>query len=206
MKSELPFKAAAFSAALLTAFIFTAARAGGQNVSIDKKTAYLVIDIQNDYFTGGKLPMFDSGKAAVKAKSVLDFFRYKKLAVIHIRHENSGDKATFFIPGTEGAEIHSSVKPLVNEPVLLKRKPSSFIGTALEEELKKKGITHIVISGMQSNVCVKSTTLEALTKNYKVTVLEDSIAAKDMETHNKAVAEMREKGAFITGSDAIVKK
>jgi nicotinamidase-related amidase len=181
-------------------FIF-AAQPGA---SIDVKTAYIIIDIQNDYFPGGKLEMLNSTMAAENAKKVLEFFRKKKLTVIHIRHENTAPTATFFIPGTEGANIHSSVTPLKNEPVLLKHKPSSFIGTTLDEDLKAKGITHLIISGMQSNVCVRSTTLEALTKNYKVTVVDDAIAAKNIEVHNTAVAEIVEKGAQTVKAASII--
>lgn len=179
-------------------FCGIASSAEKPDIKTGNRTAYLIIDIQNDYLPGGKFELPNSAKAAENTKNVLSFLRKKKISIIHIRHENEGPKATFFIPGTTGAEIHSSVTPLKTEPVLLKHKPSSFIGTALEDELKKKGITHLIISGMQSNVCIKSTTLEAITKKYSVTVIEDCIAAKNEELHKKAVSEMKEQGAEIS--------
>jgi nicotinamidase-related amidase len=203
LKKILIASAGSFMAVIF--FCGIASSAEKSDIKAGNRTAYIIIDIQNDYFPGGKLELLNSAKAAENAKNVLSYMRKKKIDIIHIRHENEGSKATFFIPGTTGAEIHSSVTPLKNEPVFLKHKPSSFIGTALEEELKKNGITHLVISGMQSNVCVQSTTLEALTKGYTVTVLKDSIAAKNEELHKKAVSEMKEQGAEIALSSDIMK-
>ncbi len=169
-------------------------------------TAFLLIDIQNDYFPGGKFELHEAGKAGNTAKLLLAHFRKMKVPVLHIRHESIRPGAAFFIPGTPGADIHPLVSPAEGETVILKHEPSSFIGTNLEDELGKRDIKTLVICGMQSNVCVKSTALDAVRMKYTVIVAEDAIAARSEEIHHKAVEEMRAAGVSIEDASGIKKK
>jgi len=95
------------------------------------KTALLLIDIQNDYFPRGTMEVFGSTEVAENASAVLEIFRQKKLLIVHIQHISTRPGAAFFLPDTNGAEIHNSVKPLPNEEVFVKHYPNSFRGTAL---------------------------------------------------------------------------
>lgn len=86
------------------------------------------------------------------------------------------------------------MKPLAEETVILKHKPNSFFETNLDEELKNRKIEHLVLCGMRTNVCVQATTLEALTLGYKVTVVEDAVAALNTTEHQtglKVIADNR---------------
>jgi hypothetical protein len=83
-------------------------------------TALVVIDLQNDYFPGGAMELEGAEAAAARASEALKNFREKKLPVIHVRHLSVRPGATFFLPGTRGAEIHASVKPLAGETVIEK--------------------------------------------------------------------------------------
>ena len=83
-------------------------------------TALLIIDIQNDYFPGGTMELEGADAAGAKAGQALKSFRDKRLPIIHVRHLSVRPGATFFIPGTKGAEIHPSVKPGANEAVIEK--------------------------------------------------------------------------------------
>ena len=66
--------------------------------------ALVIIDIQNDYFPGGKMELEGADAAAANAAKVLRQFREKKLPVIHVRHLSTRAGATFFLPGTAGAD------------------------------------------------------------------------------------------------------
>lgn len=79
------------------------------------KCALLLIDIQNDYFPGGKSELFQPEKAAENAKLLLEHFRSRELPVIHVQHISKINPNGFFQPGTAGAEIHPSVAPKDNE-------------------------------------------------------------------------------------------
>jgi nicotinamidase-related amidase len=96
------------------------------------KQALLIIDVQNDYFDGGKMPLHNPTKALEHVERILLKFRERGLPVIHIQHINEPDD-TFFQPDTDGAEIHSRLMPLSNEYHLIKHMPSSFLGTNLEK-------------------------------------------------------------------------
>jgi nicotinamidase-related amidase len=88
------------------------------------KTALLLVDIQNDYFPGGKMTLEGVDAASVNASRLLSRFREKRLPVFHIRHLATRPGATFFLPGTAGSEIHPSVAPRVDETVIVKHFPS----------------------------------------------------------------------------------
>src|SRR5262245_38954899 len=111
-------------------------------------TALLIIDIQNDYFPGGAMQLESSEAAGAKAGLALKSFREKKLPVIHVRHLSVRPGATFFLPGTRGAEIHASVQPVGGETVIEKNFPNSFRNTGLKDFLEKQNIKQLVVTGM----------------------------------------------------------
>ena len=71
-------------------------------------TALVIIDIQNDYFPGGAMELEGADAAGAKASQALKIFRERKLPIVHVRHLSVRPGATFFVPGTKGAEIHAA--------------------------------------------------------------------------------------------------
>lgn len=142
--------------------------------------ALIVIDIQNDYFKGGKNCLFNTEEVAKRAKKVIDKFREKKLPIIHIQHLASKESA-FFNRGTVGAEINEIVKPINGEKTITKGKPSSFLNTELDDYLKKLKINDIVLVGMMSHYCVDSTARSGKELGYSVTVIEDCCTTMNVE-------------------------
>ena len=96
--------------------------------------ALLIIDIQNDYFPGGASALVGPEEAAKQAAKLIAAFRKKGQPVIHMQHLSVRPGATFFVPGTKGADIHESVKPLAGETVLQKNFPNCFRETRLLEQ------------------------------------------------------------------------
>lgn len=161
------------------------------------KTVLVLIDIQNDYFPGGKYELLESDKASLQAQILLDEFRKRNLPVIHVRHENIRPEASFFLPNTPGAAIHPNVNPQAGEKVIVKHQVSSYIDTGLETILRNWGTKHLIFCGMQTNWCVRATTLDAIKKGFQVTVIEDAIAARSIDVHQGAIKEMAENGAQL---------
>lgn len=159
--------------------------------------ALLLIDIQNDYFSGGKYELLESDKASLQAKVLLDEFRKRNLPIIHVRHESIGPDAGFFLPNTYGADIHANVAPKTGETVIVKHQVSSFIDTDLETIIRNGGTKQLIICGMQTNWCVRATTLDALKKGYKVVVIEDAVAARNIDLHQGAIKELAENGGQL---------
>lgn len=150
-------------------------------------TALLLIDIQNDYFPGGKMELEGSVEASEKAKRVLLHFREKCLPIIHIQHISTRPGASFFIPGTEGVEIHCNVKPIAGEIIVQKNFPNSFRNTNLLQELKSKDVNRVIISGMMTHMCVDATTRAAFDFGFKCIVLHNACATKALSFNNKIV-------------------
>ncbi len=121
------------------------------------KSAFIIVDIQNDYFKGGRNELYQPEQAASNAKCVLDHYRKKGLPVYHVQHISNREGATFFLPGTEGAENHKLVKPQPGEKVFVKHTPNSFFDTGLADELTDQHIENITVCGMMSHMCIDTT-------------------------------------------------
>lgn len=147
------------------------------------KQALLIIDVQNDYFPGGKAELYNSLEALDNIEKVMAQFRQRHLPVIHVQHINAYEGATFFLPNTDGACIHSRLKPLENESLIIKQAPNSFLGTNLEAILKENEITDLIICGMMSHMCIDTTVRACMDYGIKVTLLEDACATKNLVFH-----------------------
>ena len=157
----------------------------------------LLIDIQNDYFQGGKFELYQSEQAANQAKKMLQLFRAHNLPVFHIQHINHSPNAPFFVSNTEGANIHKSVSPKNGEIVIEKHTPDSFYQTTLKSELDKKGINHLVVCGMMTHMCVDTTVRAAVSLGYKITLIEDACATRELEWNNIVVPAPIVQAAFM---------
>ncbi len=151
------------------------------------KKALIIIDIQNDYFPGGTMELHKSTEAACNCKKVLDLFRKNKELIIYIQHIALKPGASFFLPGTKGAEIYEGVKPLEGEIILQKHFPNSFRETGLHDLLKKNGVTNLVFTSMMTHMCVDTTVRAAFDLGYTSTVLGDCCAAKKLTYKNETV-------------------
>ncbi len=162
------------------------------------KKALLIIDIQNDYFETGKMPITGAIQAGQNARIILEKFRADHLPVIHIQHISTRPNATFFLPETEGAEIHDIVKPLEEEKVIIKHFPNSFRETELFEYLEKMNISDLVICGMMTHMCVDSTVRAAKDYGFKITLISDACATKDLQSKKGLVKAEMVQSAFTS--------
>ncbi|SFU06971.1 cysteine hydrolase family protein [Sedimentitalea nanhaiensis] len=141
------------------------------------KSALLIVDIQNDYFPGGLMPLPEMEAAAAKAAKLLKGARDRAEPIFHIRHIAASTDAPFFRPGTEGSCINAAVLPEAAEPVLEKSRPNSFVDTGLETMLREARITHLTICGAMSQMCIDATARAAVDLGFHVTVVSDACAA-----------------------------
>lgn len=142
--------------------------------------ALLLIDIQNDYFPGGKCELFEPEKALENAVKALKIFREKELPIIHVQHINTREGAAFFLPNTHGVEIHSSLSPKPNEDIVIKHFPNSFFQTNLNEIIKEKGISELVVCDMMTHMCIDTTVRAAKDHSIPIIIIKDACASKDL--------------------------
>lgn len=148
-------------------------------------TGLLLVDIQNDYFPGGSMTLVAMDEAAANARALLESFRERGHAVYHLRHLSTRPGATFFVPGTEGAEIHASVAPRGEEALFEKHFPNGFRDTGLAPRLRNDGVDALVICGAMSHMCIDATTRAAFDHGFSCTVAEDACATRDLEFHGR---------------------
>ena len=144
-------------------------------------TALVLIDLQNDYFPGGAMELVGSEPAVQQARTLLEAFRTRRLPLFHVRHISKRPGATFFLPDTKGAEIHSAVAPLAGEHVVTKHFPSSFRETTLLEELRGAGATKLVFAGMMTHMCVDTTVRAAADLGFECLLAQDGCATKSLQ-------------------------
>ncbi len=151
------------------------------------KTALILIDIQNDYFPGGKMELEGSVEASERAARLLLFFRDAHLPLVHIQHISTRPTATYFLPNTEGVKTHVSVAPREGETLFQKHFPNSFRDTPLLEHLKREQIERVVIAGMMTHMCVDATTRAAFDFGFQCLVAEDACATRALTHAGKTV-------------------
>lgn len=162
------------------------------------KKALIIIDIQNDYFDNGTMPLNGSDAACENAKLLLDNFRVAALPVIYIQHVATRPDATFFLPNTKGVEIHKTIRPLKGEKIIIKNYPNSFRETDLFKHLKETQINDLVICGMMTHMCVDATTRAAKDFGFSISVVGDACATKDLEYNGKVVNATEVQNSFLS--------
>ena len=142
------------------------------------KHALILVDIQNDYFDGGKWPVANMAAAGANAARLLDAARDNHALVVHVHHEMP-EGGPFFVTGTQGAAINTAVAPQPGEATVLKHRPNSFHNTGLEALLRENGIEAVTICGAMSQMCIDATARAAKDMGFDVTVVADACGAKD---------------------------
>lgn len=155
-----------------------------------KKSALLIIDVQNDYFPGGKMTLHEPAQALEKITKLLAYYRQQQCPVIHIQHEmldRPNRPAAFFAPRTNGQQLHPVVLPAENETLLIKHFPSSFAGTGLLEVLQQQHIEQLIICGMMTHMCVDTTTRAAFDLGFETLVALDATTTRALTFEGETV-------------------
>jgi nicotinamidase-related amidase len=161
------------------------------------KTALLLVDIQNDYFPGGKMELVAMAAAAAQAQALLAAFRRRQWPTFHIQHVSLRKGAPFFAPGTPGVEIHAGIAALPGETVIAKHFPNSFRDTGLTEILNAAGVGELVICGAMSHMCIDASTRATADQGFGCTVIHDACATMDLTFGEKVIPARQVHGAFM---------
>lgn len=160
-------------------------------------TALVIIDVQNDYFPGGKMELDGSIDASESAKHLLNFFRDQNLPRFHIQHVATRPTATFFQPNTDGVKHHFNVMPRAGETVVEKHFPNSFRETSLLDHLRAQNIERLVIAGMMTHMCVDATTRAATDFGFQCLIAQDACATRALTHAGITVPAAQVHNAFL---------
>ena len=168
--------------------------------------ALLLIDLQNDYFPGGKFPLWNTDAVLINIKQAIKEARAKGIPIIHIQHIANPEMgiAPFFNKGTDGALIHPLILAAAPDaPVVVKEYADSFVGTNLEETLSGLGIDELLVCGMMTQNCVTHTAISKSAEKYKVSILPDCCTTVDEMLHNIALHAVSTRVSLVPAKDAI---
>ena len=166
-------------------------------------TALLIIDIQNDYFPAGRMALEGAVEASRRAGELLDAFRGKGWPVVHIQHVSTRPGASFFLPDSEGVQIHASVAPLPNEAVFRKHFPNSFRDTPLLDHLRSLSVDRLAIAGMMTHMCVDATVRAAFDHGFQCLLAHDACATRGLSFEGNAVPAPQVHHAFLAALSGI---
>lgn len=157
------------------------------------KHAILVIDMLND-FVGEQAPLRCPGGDDIipNLQKLFQWVREREgddVQLVHIQEAHRKNDADFrvrpvhAVKGTWGSDFIPPLYPKEGEYIVPKRRHSGFAHTDLDLFLREEGIDTVVVTGVWTNVCVRSTASDALYNAYKVITLSDGCASKTTEMH-----------------------
>ena len=153
------------------------------------KTAFVVIDIQND-ITKHYRDIVDRLNAAI------DWAAGQGMDLVYIRHNNLSPGARTFKPDTKGAEFAPELK-LASDRVFVKTKANALTSEAFADYIRKNGIEEFYITGADATACVKSTCFNMTKAGYRVHVISDCVTSYDLKKLPEMLAYYAEKGCEV---------
>jgi len=180
-----------------------------REIKIDPpKTAILVVDMLNDFFEEGGVMVLEGGKVLYEPiQQLLDTGRKKGMPVFWLNQTlYPGDKLfekriVHCIKDTWGAQVVDVLPVMPEDSVIAKRRYSGFFQTDLDLHLRERKIESVIVTGVVTNICVRSTVNDAFFLGYDVIVPEDCVAATserqqeahlyDIDTHYGTVTDLK---------------
>ena len=163
-------------------------------MSQQDKTAILIIDVLNDYFTTGLLK---ERRAALVANinQMAHEGRESGCPVIWVRQEFAPDLTDAFlgmrksniqitIAGTAGCQLLPELERKATDHEVIKKRYSAFFRTNLEDLLVSLNVTCLVISGINTHACVRMAAIDAYQRDYEVVIPRECVASWDQEHHD----------------------
>ncbi|WP_095138782.1 cysteine hydrolase family protein [Pseudomonas sp. Irchel s3a10] len=178
------------------------------------KSALVVIDFQNEYFSG-RMPIPDGAAALAKTRELITFADSHKIPVYHVQHIAPAGSPVFAIDG-QTVKFHQDMQPRPQDVVLQKSTVSVFASTDLDQQLKKAGIQTLIISGLMTHACVAGAARDAAPLGYNVIVASDASATRAItrangvsidkdSLHKAALAEVEDTFGDVLSTAQIVK-
>jgi len=154
--------------------------------------ALIVIDMLNDFVTG-KLKNERAKHIIHNIKRLIQVAREANVPIVYCNDAHLpvdpelkkwGEHA---MKGTEGAEVIPELKPRKGEYVFEKRTYSGFFETGLGLLLREMGVDTIVLTGLDTNICVRHTAADGFFRGYKIVVPKDATEALSEQEYQQGL-------------------
>jgi nicotinamidase-related amidase len=150
--------------------------------------ALLVIDVQNEYFTG-RLPVTYPHGSIVNILKAMDAAHAAHVPVVVIQHTSRTAGAATFLPGTPAWELYPEVKKRPHDLLIEKILPGSFTRTDLGRWLNERGISTVTIAGYMTQMCCDTTARQAFHRGYVVKFLSDATGTLSVTNSAGAISD-----------------
>jgi nicotinamidase-related amidase len=178
------------------------------------KTVLLLIDLQRDFLeTNGRLPVpaGDANRVIAVANRMIEHAQKAGWTMIWIKNEFRwrqflGNISRKFaaMKGSRGSEIDPRINCSTEFMMVVKCCADGFSNARLEAALKDLAPERIVALGLMTDECVQETARGAISRGYRVEVIEDGVASMTEADHQKGLANLRECGAALRRSEELV--
>jgi nicotinamidase-related amidase len=166
--------------------------------------ALLVIDCQNDYFPGGRFPLWNAEGTLETLENAIHAAKRQGIPVVLVQHAAKGAPAFFFEAGTPGADLHPRIRAAAPEaPVVVKAAADAFHDTDLAATLRARGADELLVCGMMTQNCVTHTVLSRAAGTLAVTVLTDACTTVSEILHLIALNALSTRVALATAAQAL---
>ncbi len=170
--------------------------------------ALLIIDMQHDFAVPGGACEVPGAHATIGAiRKVLTRFRDLGWPVFHVVREYRADgsdveisrqealaRKPMVVPGTPGVRIVPGLEPIEGECRIVKQRFSAFMFTELDLILRRKGITHLTVTGTQLPFCLRATLFDGLCLGYRMTLLTDGSSSRTADIHQANIRDILDAG------------
>ena len=134
------------------------------------RTALVVIDVQNDVVAAAH----ERDAVVGRIRSLVDRAREEQVPVVWVQHADED-----LAHGSDGWRIVPELSPAPSEPVVDKSYGDSFEDTRLEHVLAGLEVGRLVVTGAQTDACIRSTLHGALVRGYDATLVSDAHTTED---------------------------
>ncbi len=168
--------------------------------------ALIVIDLQNDYFPGGKFPLWNSETTLRNTLAAIAKAHAREIPVVLVQHVANREKgiAPFFNAGSPGADIHPAILAAAPEAsIVVKEFADSFHHTTLQATLAGLGVSELLICGMMTQNCVTHTAISKAAEPYQVSILIDCCTTVSEMLHGIALNAISTRLPLTTSSEAL---
>ena len=184
--------------------------------SINPQTsAVLIIDMLNDFLVeGGKMVLPGGDHIVPNQKDVMDAARQINIPIIYVNDAHRPGlredreflkRGQHCIEGTWGAKVIDALKPSADDIIVTKPRFSGFFETDLDLTLKDLGIKILIVMGVVTNICVRSTIHDAFFRGYKVIVPTDCVEATGPREQESSLYDIETHFGDLTDSRQIIK-
>ncbi|MFF3123202.1 isochorismatase family protein [Streptomyces sp. NPDC057908] len=176
--------------------------------TLDPKTALVVVDLQKGIV--GLPTVHPTADIVANSATLADAFRAKGLPVVLVRVTGGAPGRTETprhsgTPADDWAEIVSELGPREGDIVVTKQQWGAFYGTDLDLQLRRRGVTQVVVTGVATSIGVESTARSAHEHGYHVTVVTDAVTDLDTDAHRNSVERIFPRLGETDTTEAIVK-